>query len=74
VEKLDKQLSHCDQTLAEIETALGDEALYTDDSRKNEMNGLLGDQARLKKQHDELEEQLLEAMESLEQAESELTD
>jgi ATP-binding cassette subfamily F protein 3 len=38
------------------------------------MNGLLGDQARLKKQHDELEEQLLEAMESLEQAESELTD
>tara|TARA_R100000789_G_scaffold17924_1_gene20890 strand:+ start:117 stop:2021 length:1905 start_codon:yes stop_codon:yes gene_type:complete len=74
VEKLDKQLSHCDQKLAEIETALGDEALYTDDSRKNEMNGLLGDQARLKKQHDELEEQLLEAMESLEQAESELTD
>jgi ATP-binding cassette subfamily F protein 3 len=74
VEKLEKQLGKCDQTLAEIETALGDEGLYTDDSRKNEMNGLLGDQARLKKQHDELEEQLLEAMESLEQAESELVD
>tara|TARA_Y100001934_G_C12377707_1_gene790245 strand:- start:3216 stop:5120 length:1905 start_codon:yes stop_codon:yes gene_type:complete len=74
VEKLEKQLSHCDQKLTDIETALGDESLYTDDSRKNEMNGLLGDQARLKKQHDELEEQLLEAMESLEQAESGLAD
>ncbi len=73
VEKLEKQLSQCDQELVKIETALGDDSLYTDDSRKNEMNGLLGDQARLKKQHDELEEQLLEAMESLEQAESELT-
>jgi ATP-binding cassette subfamily F protein 3 len=73
VEKLEKQLSQCDQELAKIETALGDDSLYTDDSRKNEMNALLGDQARLKKQHDELEEQLLEAMESLEQAESELT-
>jgi len=69
VEKLEKQLSHCDQKLADIETALGDETLYTDDSRKNEMNGLLGDQARLKKQHDELEGELLEAMEALEEAE-----
>jgi ATP-binding cassette, subfamily F, member 3 len=72
VEKLEKQLSQCDQKLAEIETALGDDALYTDDSRKNEMNGLLGDQARLKKQHDELEGELLEAMEALEEAEGAL--
>ena len=74
VEKLEKQLSDCDHQLADIETALGDESLYNDDSRKNEMNGLLGNQARLKKQHDDMEEQLLEAMEALEQAESELSE
>ncbi len=74
VEKLERQLSDCDRQLADIETALGEESLYTDDSRKNEMNGLLGDQARLKKQHDDMEEQLLEAMEALEEAESELSE
>ena len=39
----------------------------------DEMNGLLGDQARLKKQHNYLEGELLDAMEALETAESELT-
>ncbi len=72
VEKLEKQLADCESQLEQTETSLGDESLYTDDSRKNEMNGLLGDQARLKKQHDELEGALLEAMEALEEAESAL--
>lgn len=70
VEKLEKQLAECESQLGKTETALGDESLYTDEGRKNEMNGLLGDQARLKKQHDELESELLEAMEVLEDAES----
>ena len=51
---------------------LGDDTLYTDPNRKDEMNGLLGDQARLKKEHDALEGELLDAMEALETAESEL--
>ena len=55
-----------------MEDGLGDDALYTDASRKDEMNGLLGDQARLKKQHNDLEGELLDAMEALETAESEL--
>ena len=72
VDKLEKQLAECETKLEKTEAALGDETLYTDDSRRNEMNGLLGDQARLKKQHDELEGDLLEAMEILEAAEAEL--
>ena len=70
VDQLEQQLGQCSEKLLAVEAALGDEALYTDPNRKNEMNGLLGDQARLKKQHDELEGKLLDAMEVLEEAES----
>ncbi len=72
VETLEKQLAQCSDKLATVEDGLGDDALYTDPNRKDEMNGLLGDQARLKKQHDALEGELLDAMEALETAESEL--
>ena len=72
VETLEKQLAQCSDKLATVEDGLGDDALYTDPNRKDEMNGLLGDQARLKKQHDALEGELLDAMEALEIAESEL--
>ena len=73
VEALEKKLTQCSDKLATVEDGLGDDALYTDASRKDEMNGLLGDQARLKKQHNYLEGELLDAMEALETAESELT-
>ena len=72
VEQQEKQLAECDKQLAQVEQALSDDSLYTDDARRNEMNGLLGDQARLKKQHDELEGALLDAMEALEEAEAKL--
>ncbi|MDX1804805.1 MAG: ATP-binding cassette domain-containing protein, partial [Alcanivorax sp.] len=72
VEKRESALSQCEAALAKVESALGDDALYTDDNRKAEMNGLLGDQARLKKQHDELEGDLLEAMQALEDAQASL--
>ncbi len=72
VEQQEKLLAVCDKQLAQVEQALSDDSLYTDDARRNEMNGLLGDQARLKKQHDELEGALLDAMEALEEAEAKL--
>ncbi|HCE41197.1 MAG: ABC transporter ATP-binding protein [Alcanivorax sp.] len=72
VEKLEKALDRESQALTEVETALGDETLYTDTGRKDELNRLLARQGELKSRHEELEMALLEAMEKLEEAEASL--
>ena len=72
VEKLEKALDRESQALTEVETALGDETLYTDTGRKDELNRLLARQGELKSHHEELEMALLEAMEKLEAAEASL--
>ncbi len=72
MEKLEKALDRESQALTEVETALGDETLYTDTGRKDELNRLLARQGELKSRHEELEMALLEAMEKLEEAEASL--
>ena len=54
-----------------METALGDETLYTDPARKGELSELLSRQGDLKSRHEESEMALLEAMQALEDAETE---
>ena len=71
IEKLEKQLQDGSQTLADIEQQLADESLYQPD-RKNELQQLLAAQANAQKQQASLEEQLLNAMEQLEQLEASL--
>ncbi|MBL7250738.1 ATP-binding cassette domain-containing protein [Alloalcanivorax marinus] len=72
MEKLEKALDRESQALAEVESRLGDETLYTDAGRKDELNQLLARQGELKNRHEELEMALLEAMEKLEEAEASL--
>ena len=72
VEKLEKALDRESAALTEVETALGDETLYTDAGRKDELQSLLARQGELKSQHEELEMALLDAMERLEAAEAEV--
>ncbi|WP_101675345.1 ATP-binding cassette domain-containing protein [Alloalcanivorax mobilis] len=70
MEKLERALEKESAALTEVETALGDETLYTDNGRKAELNDLLTRQGQLKSRHEELEVALLEAMEKLEDAEN----
>ena len=72
VEKLEKALDRESAALTEVETRLGDETLYTDTGRKDELNELLARQGELKSRHEELEMALLDAMERLEAAEAEI--
>ena len=58
--------------LEECESALSDSALYSDESRKEELNGLLQTQAENRKKQNEQEESLLILLEELEDAESAL--
>ena len=72
VRKIDKAMSLQRAGLAEIESTLLDETLYTDATRKDEMTTLLQQQATLKSSVETLEWEWLEASEKLEKAESEL--
>lgn len=67
-EKLEKQLETLQQQLAEVETRLGDEALYQAD-QKATLNELLAKQGVLRKQSEAIESDWLEAMTALEEAE-----
>ncbi len=72
VRKIDKQMTQHRTDLAKLEQTLVDETLYTDENRKEEMTGLLQQQAGLKSSLESLEWDWLEASERLEQAEKEL--
>jgi ATP-binding cassette subfamily F protein 3 len=67
IRKLEQQLDkqHAEQT--KIETQLADPAIY-DDANKQKLSKLLQQQGELKRQFGETEDQLMQAMEALEQA------
>ena len=67
-EKLEKQLEKLQQQLAEVETKLGDEALYQP-SQKIALNDLIARQGTLRKQCESVEVDWLDAMTALEEAE-----
>ncbi|WP_263576697.1 ATP-binding cassette domain-containing protein [Acinetobacter pseudolwoffii] len=70
IEKCETQISKLQPRLAEIESLLGDSALY-DASRKNDLLKLMNEQTELKAKLETAEEQMLELMmelESLEQS------
>ncbi|MDO6459952.1 ATP-binding cassette domain-containing protein [Granulosicoccaceae sp. 1_MG-2023] len=70
LDKLEKAVDKAAAGLAQIETALSDAALYTDEG-KERLQTLLSEQAALKKEHDTLETQWMEAMEAYEEASQE---
>ena len=70
-EKLEKELGGVQDRLAALEQRLADSALY-EAARKDELRGLLAEQAALKARESELEEAWLLALEALEALESEL--
>ncbi len=70
-DKLEKDLAVVHDKLAELETRLGDSALY-DVARKDELRELLAKQAELKVREGELEEAWLEALETLEGLQAQL--
>ena len=70
-DKLEKDLAVVHDKLAELETRLGDSALY-DVARKDELRELLAKQAELKVREGELEETWLEALEALEGLQAQL--
>jgi ATP-binding cassette subfamily F protein 3 len=57
-----------------LEQVLADNRIYTDEARKEELTGLLQEQAGLKSKLDDLESDWLIASEALEQARSEDAD
>lgn len=69
VARLENGIDALTDQLGAINDQLADETLYQDQQRKDELAALLADQAALKRQLDEHEDALLEAMENLEQAE-----
>ncbi|MCQ4348793.1 ATP-binding cassette domain-containing protein [Pseudomonas stutzeri] len=70
-DKLEKELGGVQERLAALEQQLGDSALY-EAARKDELRGLLAEQAALKARESELEEAWLLALEALEALEAEL--
>lgn len=70
-EKLEKELGTLHEKLSAVEARLGDSGLY-EASRKDELRDLLAEQARLKAREGELEEKWLEALELLENLQSQL--
>jgi len=70
-DKLEKDLATVHEKLAELETSLGDSALY-EVARKDELRQLLAKQAELKVREGELEEAWLEALETLEALQAQL--
>lgn len=73
IEKLEKQLDKYSAELAQIEEALGDNALYNDDN-KAKLKELIAKQATLTPKVNELEEELLIALEEMEQKEQAFAD
>ncbi|MCK5875384.1 MAG: ATP-binding cassette domain-containing protein [Alcanivoracaceae bacterium] len=67
-DKLEKQLEKLQQQLAEVETKLGDEALYQP-NQKSALNDLISRQGTLRKQCESVEVDWLDAMTALEEAE-----
>ena len=70
-DKLEKELGALHGQLAKIETSLGDSAVY-EAARKDELRGLLAEQAKLKARESELEDAWMQALELLEAMQAEL--
>ena len=70
-EKLEKELGKLQEKLTAVEDKLGDSGLY-EAARKDELRGLLAEQAALKVREAELEETWLEALEILEALQQQL--
>jgi ATP-binding cassette subfamily F protein 3 len=70
VRSIEKHLATGRSELEALESKLADAALYSDAARKDELTGLIQEQARLKSAIAMLEWQWLEASEALEQAKS----
>jgi ATP-binding cassette subfamily F protein 3 len=68
VRKVEKELEAKRSRLAEIESLLVDETIYADPNRKDELTGLIREQAAVKSSIEALEGEWLEASEELEQA------
>ena len=73
IEKLEKQLDKHSAELAEIEQALGDNELYNDDN-KAKLKELLAKQATLTPKVNDIEEELLMALEEMEEKEQAFAD
>ena len=69
IEKLEKQLETVSDALQNVESALADAGIYQDEN-KAELNKQLAEQAKLAPQLNEIEESLLEKLETLEQEEA----
>ncbi|MGB5164051.1 MAG: ATP-binding cassette domain-containing protein [Woeseiaceae bacterium] len=69
VRKAEKALAEKRTKLAELEAILTDESIYTDQGRKDELTGLVKDQAAVRAAIEALEWEWLEFSEELEQAE-----
>ena len=65
LKRVEREIEKCQQGIAAIEVRLADSDIYGDD-RKDELNGVLFDQAKLASRLQELEEEWLELSESLE--------
>ena len=70
-DKLEVELGHVQGKLAALEERLGDSGIY-EAARKDELRQALAEQATLKSREAELEEQWLEALETLETLQQEL--
>ena len=73
IEKLEKQLDKFTAELAEVEEALGDNELYNDDN-KAKLKELLAKQATLTPKLNDVEEELLMALEEMEEKEQAFAD
>ena len=70
-DKLERELGEVHAKLAQIETALGDSALY-EAARKDELRDQLAQQGKLKARESELEEAWMEALELLESMQAQI--
>jgi ATP-binding cassette subfamily F protein 3 len=68
VRKVEKELESRRSRLTELEQRLGDEAIYADPNRRDELTQLIKDQAAIKSTIESLEAEWLEASEKLERA------
>jgi ATP-binding cassette subfamily F protein 3 len=74
VRSIERQMEDLRKKLARMEQVLADNDIYTDASRKEELTGLLREQAGLKSEVESLEWSWLDASEALERARQELED
>jgi ATP-binding cassette subfamily F protein 3 len=68
VRQVEKELESKRSRLAEVEAGLVDESIYSDPNRKDELTGLIREQAAVKSSIEQLEGEWLDASEALEQA------